>query len=579
MRQTARWAPWATRRLNDQTSPVTLLQADPLAEDAVVRATFDSAPDGIVVVGLDGRLLAYNARFQALWNFPPDMLARRDADEMRLHTSRQMKDPQAYLDSLPAMASTRHAQVYDELALADGRVLERHVAPVPLPDGGGGLVVRWRDITARRLAEEALVRSRARKSALFRYALNAILLAGDDGRYVDANPAACTLLGYATDELIGMAVADVVVAGSSEVDATWAGFLKAGSSRGRIQLRRRDGRVIVAQFNAVANMLPGVHLSILSDVTEEVQIQQRQQELTALLDLAMLDADLVFWDADLRTGRMSSVNGHWHTMLGYTSTDIPDTIDAWDGLVHPDDVHARQAAWDAHVGGLTPTMETEFRIRHRQGHWVWFHARGRLVERGPEGQPLRVVGLRMDITRRKQAEQQLELLAHTDPLTGVCNRRRFLQLADDELSRAVRHGQSVALLMLDLDHFKNVNDRFGHAGGDSALRAFVDSALSAMRQGDVLARVGGEEFAALLPQTGRDGALALAQRLLQQVRELQVPLDGQALRITVSIGVALWPMAPGVPTSVDALMAAADRALYQAKSRGRNQVQLADTNG
>ena len=549
-----------------------------MAEDAVVRAAFDSAPDGIVVVGLDGCLLAYNARFLALWNFPPDMLARRDADEMRLHTSRQMKDPQAYLDSLPAMATTRHALVYDELDLADGRVLERHVAPVPLP-GGGGLVVRWRDITDRRLAEEALARSRARKAALFQHAINAILLADDEGRYLDANPAACTMLGYTAAELIGRHVADVVVAGSAEVDAAWTDFVKVGSSRGRMRLRRRDGRVIVAQFNAVAQMLPGVNLSVLSDVTDEVHHQQRQQELTALLDLAMMDADLVFWDADLRTGRMSSVNGHWHTMLGYTSADIPDTIDAWDGLVHPDDVHARQAAWDAHVCGLTPTMETEFRIRHRQGHWVWFHARGRLVERGPEGQPLRVVGLRMDITRRKQIEQRLELLAHTDPLTGVCNRRRFLELADDELSRAARHGQPLALLMLDLDHFKAVNDRFGHAGGDSVLRAFVDSALRVMRQGDVLARVGGEEFAALLPQTGRDGALALAQRMLQQVRELQVPLDGQVLRITVSIGVALRPMAPGVPVTVDALMAAADHALYQAKTQGRNQVRLADTEG
>jgi len=266
-------------------------------------------------------------------------------------------------------------------------------------------------------------------------------------------------------------------------------------------------------------------------------------------------------------------------MLGYTADDIPDTLDAWDELVHPDDAPARQAAWEAHVQGLTPTMETEFRIRHRLGHWVWFHARGRVVARGPEGQPLRVVGLRMDISRRKQIEQRLELLAHTDPLTGVCNRRRFLALAEDELSRAVRHGQPVALLMLDLDHFKAVNDQFGHAGGDSVLRAFVGSALGAMRQGDVLARVGGEEFAALLPQTGRDGALALAQRLLQQVRALQVPLDGQQVRITVSIGVALRPMAPGAVVSLDALMAAADHALYQAKTGGRNRVVLADEPG
>lgn len=302
-----------------------------------------------------GRVLAFNARFLVLWHFPPDMLARRDSEEMRRHSARQVKDPKAFMDGLPAMAAANRPLVYDEVVLADDRLFERHVVPIPLPDGGGGLVVRWRGITARRQAEDALLRFRARKTALFQHAINAILLADDDGRYLDANPAARSMLGYTSDELIGRAVADVVV---------------TGSSRGCIQLRHGDGRVIVAQFNAVAHMLPGVHLSILSDVTDEVQAQQRQQKLTALLDLAMMEADLVFWDADLRTDRMSSVNSHWHAMLGYRREDIPDTVDAWDDLVHPDDVHARQAARDAHARGLTLTMETEFHIRDRQGHWV-----------------------------------------------------------------------------------------------------------------------------------------------------------------------------------------------------------------
>lgn len=128
------------------------------------------------------------------------------------------------------------------------------------------------------------------------------------------------------------------------------------------------------------------------------------------------------------------------------------------------------------------------------------------MQRAADGQPPRVVGLRMDNSRRKQTEQRLEMLAHTDPITGVCNRRRFLELVNDELSRAVHHGQSLAFLMMDLDHFKFINDQFGHATGDAVLRAFVAAAQRVMRQGDVVAQVGGEEFAALLPQTSREGA-------------------------------------------------------------------------
>ncbi|MDO9286578.1 MAG: diguanylate cyclase [Aquabacterium sp.] len=547
----------------------------PLADDALVRATFDSAPDGIVVVGIDGRILAFNARFLALWNFPADMLARRDAVEMRQHTANQLQDPQAYLRSLRMLAGTDRSQVFDSVALVDGRVFERHVSPVQVPGRPAALVVRWRDITARHQAEQALARSRARLSAIFEHALNAILLASDEGRYLDANPAACAMLGYPHAQLVGMRVVDVVVPDTLDVVANWAGFLESGSSRGRIRLRRSDGVQLDAQYNAVAHMLPGVHLSILSDLSDEVRAQRRQQELTALLELAMMDADTAFWDVDLQALRVSSLNTHWHTMLGYAPGEVPDTLQAWDALVHPDDAAERSRAWFDHVQGRSSTYQAEFRMRHQQGHWVWMQARGRAVARDAQGMATRVVGLRTDISARKLVEQRLERLAHTDALTSVVNRRRFTELAADELSRASRHGQPLALLMMDLDHFKAVNDRFGHAGGDEVLRAFVDIAHGVMRQGDVLARVGGEEFAALLPQTTLEGALALAQRLRQAVHDHPTLLDGVAVPCTVSIGVAGLAEGEAEQASIDALMVAADRALYACKAQGRDRVLVA----
>ena len=364
----------------------------------------------------------------------------------------------------------------------------------------------------------------------------------------------------------------MVVPDRIDTASAWAQFQERGHASGRVRLRRIDGSVVDAQYTAVASVLPGVHLSVLSDVTDELRHQQRQQELTALMDLAMMDADLVFWDADLRTGRMSSVNGHWHAMLGYRPDEVPDTLTAWDALVHPDDAAARILAWEAHLLGSTSTFETEFRIRHRQGHWVWMQARGRVVERAPDGEPLRLAGLRMNITRRKETEARLEGLAHTDALTGVLNRRRFTDLAADELSRAQRHGTPVALLMMDLDHFKQVNDRLGHAGGDAVLRSFAATAEGVMRQGDVFGRVGGEEFAALLPQTTRDGAVVLAQRLRQRIAAQPAQVGGLALPFTVSIGVAAWHGPDDGEASFDRLMMAADRALYAAKAQGRDRV-------
>jgi diguanylate cyclase (GGDEF)-like protein len=211
-------------------------------------------------------------------------------------------------------------------------------------------------------------------------------------------------------------------------------------------------------------------------------------------------------------------------------------------------------------------------MRHKQGHWIWLQARGQAVARGPDGRATRLVGTRQDITEHKLAEQGLLVLAHTDELTGVHNRRRFIELATEELARARRYGHPVTLLMIDLDHFKAVNDRHGHAGGDEVLRSFVQTARTVMRQSDVFGRIGGEEFAALLPHTALQSAQIIAERLLDQINGHAVELPhGQSVRYTVSLGVA---EAQG-HTTVPELMAAADKALYAAKAQGRNRSMVA----
>jgi diguanylate cyclase (GGDEF)-like protein/PAS domain S-box-containing protein len=172
-----------------------------------------------------------------------------------------------------------------------------------------------------------------------------------------------------------------------------------------------------------------------------------------------------------------------------------------------------------------------------------------------------------DITGRKEMEANLERLASTDPLTGLVNRAHFFTLAKGEIRRARRHGRPLAVIMADIDHFKRINDTYGHGEGDRALASFADLCRTLVRAEDTIARLGGEEFALLLPETDAAQAVALANRLRAAVEELH--LGGLPAPLTISIGISQFLAAE---TTVDAALSRADQALYAAKRSGRNRV-------
>jgi diguanylate cyclase (GGDEF)-like protein len=172
-----------------------------------------------------------------------------------------------------------------------------------------------------------------------------------------------------------------------------------------------------------------------------------------------------------------------------------------------------------------------------------------------------------DVTEQRRAVERLERLASTDDLTGAYNRRRFLALVADEIERCERYEREMSLLMLDLDHFKSINDSFGHLAGDATLVAFSDECSNHLRANDRFARMGGEEFAILMPEAGIADAAALGERLRLAVEQLVVPDVDGAPHTTVSIGGAQWEHG----WSTDELFARADRMLYRAKQAGRNR--------
>jgi len=179
--------------------------------------------------------------------------------------------------------------------------------------------------------------------------------------------------------------------------------------------------------------------------------------------------------------------------------------------------------------------------------------------------------LKDEINERVRLEDELRHQATTDTLTGISNRRHFLELAQNEMNRAHRLNHPLAIALLDIDHFKNINDIYGHAAGDQALSVFVRTCQQNLRAIDVFARLGGDEFVILLPETDCDQAYTALERFRKALTAAPFDFAGQSVQITSSIGISHLA---NEPESLDAFLGRADEALYQAKEAGRNQIAI-----
>lgn len=265
-------------------------------------------------------------------------------------------------------------------------------------------------------------------------------------------------------------------------------------------------------------------------------------------------------------GYFKRVNPAFERILGYSQRDLLGRPFA--EFVHPDD-RKRTAEEAAAIGTGRGAVQFQNRYLDKEGevHWIEWASVG-----VPEEDLIYAVA--RDVTDRKLLEQELELLSRSDPLTGVFNRRRFDEALEAQLAYARRYSRGGALLIADLDRFKQINDEFGHAAGDEALRAVARVLAANLRQTDVLARdagglvarLGGDEFALLLPEVDASGAEAVASRLVEALAAAPLEIEGRELRLGISVGVATFDE-NGCPPAKD-LLAAADRAMYVVKAAG-----------
>ncbi|MFM4902794.1 sensor domain-containing diguanylate cyclase [Aeromonas hydrophila] len=302
------------------------------------------------------------------------------------------------------------------------------------------------------------------------------------------------------------------------------------------------------------------------------------------------------WDWNANTGFVYR-NPGWYQMLGYEPHSLGNNVFTWESVIHPDDMDRVMASFDAYLSGAALDYRVEYRCRSRAGDYIWIEDCGRVIARNPDGSVARMIGAHRNIHAQKLLLEQLERrnhtleqqiaertaelvrlnealqqkaeenrqLAETDALTGAASRYRLERAIRQECERAKRFHQPFCVIAMDVDDFKQINDNHGHHAGDQTLINIVALVRGHIREIDLIARWGGDEFMVVLPNTGLADGRLVADKLRELLVQSRVC---QHFDITMSFGLAEYQ--PDEPMSQ--LMVRVDRALYQAKLTGKNQI-------
>ncbi|WP_299201564.1 sensor domain-containing diguanylate cyclase [uncultured Amphritea sp.] len=399
-----------------------------------------------------------------------------------------------------------------------------------------------------------------------------------NSRILDANTCAWQDLGMSREQLLEHSVISLQQGVENEehwaqiVEIVFASHPNAFTFIGRHYHQRGTSFPVEVYTSVIEFEGQPLFLSVARNLDRTSSQREEFRTRDARLTYALNEAVDGLWDWEIGSNEVF-FSPQLKQMLGYLPHEMTPNLDTWTQAVHESDRERVIAALNDHLEGRAGSYSAEYQIRKRDGSYIWVRDRGRICQQDDEGNPLRVVGMVHDITRSKDLEEQLREQASHDHLTGLLNRRAGYIHFSKQLSFALRYSQSLAVCLIDLDHFKNINDSFGHLVGDSVLKHFVELMSTTLRKSDSLMRWGGEEFLLLLPNT----EICSAQQLIEQLKEklgdnpVVLELEGREINYTFSAGLASFPVHS---QSLDSLIKCADDALYEAKAEGRNRIYI-----
>jgi diguanylate cyclase (GGDEF)-like protein/PAS domain S-box-containing protein len=569
---------------------------------SLMKSTLESTADGILVVDRVGKIVSYNRRFAQMWNITRELIESGDDDTLLASVIDQLRYPDTFLEKVHELYRDPQAESYDTLEFKDGRVFERYSTPQWLDGLPVGRVWSFRNVTEQRRAQQALER-RDRILGAVAFASEGFLRTSDWRADIDA-----VLARFG--ECTGVSRVRILERGEPEGTFTlshaWEAAGAPPTANGVVlhhAIEAAGDRLTAGEIVEIAEcegmcarvLVPIVPATMLWGVMEWTDCAARRvwsrpetEALRAAADALgaaiqrehaavalhasekryrlLFERNLAGVYRNTLDGRVLDCNEACARIFGFNSREelIAQNaavvyFDARDREALIQDLKARRAA-----------VNREACFRRRDGQPVWVLENVSLME-DESGELTIMEGTIVDITDRKEAERQIEYQAYHDALTDLPNRMLFLDRLSVAIAHAQRFGGHVAVMFLDLDHFKFINDTLGHTIGDHLLRAVADRLAESLRGDDTVARIGGDEFTILLSNVpAAADSSTVAQKILESVAH-PFHVEGHELLVTTSVGIAIYPADGEDP---EALLKNADGAMYRAKELGRNNFQL-----
>jgi diguanylate cyclase (GGDEF)-like protein/PAS domain S-box-containing protein len=316
---------------------------------------------------------------------------------------------------------------------------------------------------------------------------------------------------------------------------------------------------------------------LIETITELKMLNKQlllEKEQEAKLDFAWT-GNLGHWYFNIKTGTVV-FNPLKVEVLGYTMEDLPEKVSYrfFTDKLHPDDYENTMNAMRRNMDGTADVYECEYRLQAKDGSWKWLYDRGKVTQRDANGNPEFAAGIVFDITDQKEKEIQLqsenrilEERSTKDALTGIHNRRAIMEELEKRINQSLNYGSPLCIGLLDIDHFKAINDTKGHVVGDQILQKVAQIISTGIRGLDGVGRYGGEEFLIIFPNTRQEGARLVCERIRTNIEEFDF---GDGLQLTVSGGVAEYRIGQSLTEFIDQ----ADTKLYEAKTSGRNRIKI-----